>query len=606
MITAADLAETVRAALAQSATMIVICSPNVVRSRWVNEEIRTYRALGRARFIHCLIVAGEPHASRKPGLDPALECFPDALYEDGPFDPVAADVRPNTDGKAAAKLRLIAGMIGVGYTDLRQREAIRQQRRLMAITAASLAGIVVTSGLAVAALVERNNAIAQRDLARRKTMTAEHTVDFVKSIFVVSDPSEALGRTITVREVLDRSARRLSQSLDDEPNVKAELITTLGDVYGSLGLFKESDAQIARAVAIPGLDADTRTKLAMARGEAKLRLADYAAAAGAFGDALRLAEGSEGELLDLRPRILAGLSDAQSSLGDFRAAEAAAGHALRLSRSRFGDADPMTAQVHEVIGLDAAARGDLARARRAFEEALAIRLKAQDRLHPKITEDLNQLGSIRYLLGDSAAAEAYYRQVLQRDVIVYGANHPETALTQNNLGRILLERRKFAQARPLLERAVATTEAQRTGEPGMLAFLYANLALVEHGLGRLPQAEAMFRKALVPARLHRHRTLAPILADLADTLCDERRFAEALPLLDEAAPIMAATYPDDPWRTAWVRQVRGKCLLASGDRATGTRLVRDSARPVGDRWPADSLFGAAVAANLRTAAGART
>jgi len=47
-----DLAASVRAALEASASLIVICSPDGARSRWVNEEIRAFSALGRRERIH--------------------------------------------------------------------------------------------------------------------------------------------------------------------------------------------------------------------------------------------------------------------------------------------------------------------------------------------------------------------------------------------------------------------------------------------------------------------------------------------------------------------------------------------------------------------------
>src|SRR5919107_1928355 len=72
--TSSDLAVSVRDALAASRFLIVICSPGAAQSKWVNEEIRTFKALGRAARILCLIVAGEPSSS-----NPATECFPSAL-----------------------------------------------------------------------------------------------------------------------------------------------------------------------------------------------------------------------------------------------------------------------------------------------------------------------------------------------------------------------------------------------------------------------------------------------------------------------------------------------------------------------------------------------
>ncbi len=96
LATATNLGETLTRALQQSANQVVICSPAAARSRWVNEEILTYKRLGREHRVFCLIVGGEPG-------DPAQECFPNALIyrmgADGQLteersEPIAADARP--------------------------------------------------------------------------------------------------------------------------------------------------------------------------------------------------------------------------------------------------------------------------------------------------------------------------------------------------------------------------------------------------------------------------------------------------------------------------------------------------------------------------------
>jgi hypothetical protein len=95
----ANLSEAVNEALQSSERLIVICSPSAAASRWVNEEIRVFRRLGRTERILCLIVGGEPRA----GGD--VECFPEALTDSaedvGPTrEPVAADARPGGDGRS--------------------------------------------------------------------------------------------------------------------------------------------------------------------------------------------------------------------------------------------------------------------------------------------------------------------------------------------------------------------------------------------------------------------------------------------------------------------------------------------------------------------------
>ena len=188
-----DLAASVEAALLRSANLVVLCSPNSARSRWVNEEVARFRDWGRRERIHCLIVDGGDAAA---GGSDAASFFPPALLVDG-REPLAADVRPEADGKRAALLKLIAGVIEVSFDDLRQREQTRRQRRLAMVATASAAASVLTTGLAALALVSRNEAIRERDIAREKTLTAQRTTEFVKGLFEMNDPSEAKGAKVT-------------------------------------------------------------------------------------------------------------------------------------------------------------------------------------------------------------------------------------------------------------------------------------------------------------------------------------------------------------------------------------------------------------------------
>ena len=144
----ASLGAELTQALEDSACQIVICSPNAARSHWTNEEVLTYKRLGRESRVFCLIVDGEP------GTD--QECFPpavrfqmgtDGVLSDEPAEPIAADARPHADGKFNAKLKLIAGMLGVGFDDLKQRELVRQKKRKAIITASSVAGVLVAGAL---------------------------------------------------------------------------------------------------------------------------------------------------------------------------------------------------------------------------------------------------------------------------------------------------------------------------------------------------------------------------------------------------------------------------------------------------------------------------
>ena len=139
LASSSSLGEEIQNALRASRALVVICSPRAAVSRWVNEEIKLYKSMDREDRVFCLIVDGEPNAPADSGL---LECFPGTLRE--PAEPIAADAREGKDGKRNALLKLIAGIIGVPYDELRQRERQRQIRRRV-----RLAALIVGASLAL-------------------------------------------------------------------------------------------------------------------------------------------------------------------------------------------------------------------------------------------------------------------------------------------------------------------------------------------------------------------------------------------------------------------------------------------------------------------------
>ena len=194
LASAHDLGGKVNEALAQSANLIVICSPHSAAPHWVQEEILAYKRLGRSERVFCLIVDGEPNASELSGRE-AEECFAPALRfqldSTGEptiqrAEPVAADGWPGKDGKANVRLKLIAGLLDVGFDTLKQREQHRKMQRMIALTSLALVVMAVTSVLALFALISRHDAvIAQHEAivaqgaAERRQKQAESLVSFM-------------------------------------------------------------------------------------------------------------------------------------------------------------------------------------------------------------------------------------------------------------------------------------------------------------------------------------------------------------------------------------------------------------------------------------------
>lgn len=163
LASAHDLSDSIRQAMDESEALVVVCSPAAAASRWVDEEIRHFRASGRGHRIFCYLVAGLPD----PG---SPQCaFPTALLrddEDGPLhEPLAADATPGGDGRRNAMLKIAAGLLDVGVDELKRRDAQRQARTWAGVATASLAIAAVTVGLAVYAFRSQQESELRRQQA---------------------------------------------------------------------------------------------------------------------------------------------------------------------------------------------------------------------------------------------------------------------------------------------------------------------------------------------------------------------------------------------------------------------------------------------------------
>lgn len=580
LATSSDLASSVKEALAESATLIVICSPNSARSKWVDEEIKTFIAAGREKFVRLIIIDGEPHSS-----DPARECLPPSLMRDGAPEPLAADARKEGDGRQAAKLKLLAGILDVPYDELRQREAARRQKRLAAIALAASVGFLVMAGLTVFAFISRAEAVQQRQLAEKRTITAERTLGFVKDMFKQADPEDASGASITAREIVDRGVAKLdSPELNREPMVKAELGVTLADVYGALGLYRQSDALVRRTFAIHHGEPATLARQLNALGQSQVRLAEYETAEHTFRKAWSQAGNASASTRSL---ILVGLGLSLSNQEKYQEADQTFRQALRIDRAR--DDPVYVAYDLEALAQNQFYQGNLEQAKPFILEALKLRRDSQGPLSPGVGDNLSLLGQIAYMRHDLPAAERYFAGNLAIDRKVLGPDHPDSAATMNNLARVLLERRRYKDAAPLLEHAVAIGERERGEGSVNMAFPYSNLAVVRSHTGRLREAERLFGKAIAIARKNKHPSLGPTLADLAQLMCSTGRTGEGLKLLDEAAPVTRADYPDRFW-SAWVENVRGECLVRAGRKQEGKKAIAKSSPLILKTWPPGTLF----------------
>ena len=177
-----DLDTTVKQALSESENLIVICTRPAAASRWVNEEIREFTRLGRKNHIFCIVVDAVDKAERSDA-----SVFPAALRESGLLVPLAADARKWADGKHLAKLKVIAGLLGLPLDKLRRRDLQKRQK----IWAMSLVASIAVAAILVVAVMARITAMERRDSG--ESLVA-YKLNELRTMLNVSEDPEDLTR----------------------------------------------------------------------------------------------------------------------------------------------------------------------------------------------------------------------------------------------------------------------------------------------------------------------------------------------------------------------------------------------------------------------------
>jgi tetratricopeptide (TPR) repeat protein len=572
---ASDLSAKVRDALAQSACLIVICSPHAAQSRWVDEEVRTFQRLGRGDRIYCLIVDGEPGASAWPGREHD-ECLPAALKsrDDGAgpnaetIEPIAADARPSGDGKANAKLKLIAGLLGVGLDDLRHRERRRRRWRRLIAGAAALALLCLTTTLAV-------NAVIARHAAERRQKQAEDLVGFM-----LGDLDDKL-RRVNRLDILESVADKVVKYFATLPPV---------DMTGG-ALAQRTRAQLKLG--------------AVYRDQGRVREAfeTFGSALSASEELVRRApDNAEYEAIHAEGLTWIGLIDwSQGRLDEALARFVAARDVLlRASAQRPDDTDlfDRIGSVYTNAGRIFEARGEMAKARSDYSKVLET-YSLLNRREPDILEWKTELGYAhsnlaRLAMKEGRFEEAVREYVVDRDIKTNlfrldpanNERREDLGASEASLGNVLYLCGETKAAESHLRSAMENVEALLQVDPESTDWLDeagshgTMLARALRALGNRSEAEESDKVAISRlARLVRkdrdnvgwQRKLALAYAEEARLALDGRQLVAAnRAALAAAAALAIAGNPDDlanQLAGAEIQLVTGDIADAAGDPA---------------------------------------
>jgi len=343
-----------------------------------------------------------------------------------------------------------------------------------------------------------------RDQAEREAAVANQTARFLIELFQRSDPRETNPSELTVRDLLDQAASRITDELQDDPLTRAHLMQIIGLAYGNLGLEQAAVDLLSKALAVREEQLGANHELV---ADSLNRLGNILRVFGRFDQAepllLRALEWRQAngevdhDLADSWNNV--GLM--QNDLGWAERAEASLRRSIDLHRRVGGsEAIQAAAPLHN-LALALRAQGRFEQARQAAVESLSIK-QGNDWSLSSLAVTLAVLANIERQLGNLDAALAASAESLALREQVFGRDNARISSGLVTHARILHELGRNDQAERLYIEAARLHAPHGSTPPIALANVHLGYGRFLHEQGRHEESAALLASALDIAEAH--------------------------------------------------------------------------------------------------------
>jgi serine/threonine-protein kinase len=408
-------------------------------------------------------------------------------------------------------------------------------------------GVVATLREARLARYRAQIAMRERDHARTETSKAQRLNQFLQEMIGYSagttpgSPARAKGHDATVIDMLDDASRRVETELADQPEVKAEMLTTIGRTYMVLAKYDKAATYLREAY------------------QANLKL---------YGPT-RLETAT----------VMYGLANLSYATGDYAAAESWFDKAVLAYRLHAKDANFEFRQLCAVLS-DAAfvmrARGRLNDAERLWREALSYAPRTPASYRNNLIVNKSFLAQLYLDRGDVPKADAMASEASQQLRAV--GNPFPLAQALIDLGNVRRFQHRYPEAESLIEEGTKLFAKSQGEDHPNVAFGLTSLSAVYYDERRYDLAEQDARKALVIAEKSSKTSHVYVRASgiLGRILTATRRPAEAEPLLRETLKVLEPRVPRQSNPMATMLGNLGDCLVAQARYAEAEPLLKES------------------------------
>jgi serine/threonine protein kinase/tetratricopeptide (TPR) repeat protein len=413
--------------------------------------------------------------------------------------------------------------------DWRYNSAKFMRRHVLVVgaVATTLLGLALFAGVM---LWENRRIEMARDATAQERDRAQQVSAFLVDVFSQADPFNAQGKEPTAKDLLDRGAEKISGNLSLQPEVRAQLLESIGLAFRRQGFSERAIPLFEQAVAI------RRQEQPLDNGRIAVALAN--------------------------------LAHALTDSGHLISAQAYLEQAVALSES---SSDPRTTETADILvqfgNFTMEAKSDPKRAAELFGKALNIYRSSPTNQNLQIASTLNGLALAAVWSDDFVLAEHYQREALEIFRATVSRNYPDNAIALATLGYILTQREKYAEAEQVLNETLQIERTVFGADNQRIAAIEANLGTLYSREGDVPRAIAANQIALkiISDRLGaNHYMVGYYLDALAILYLKANDLATAETDVRKALAIYAQSLPARHLYVASARQTLGEILLRRG------------------------------------------
>ncbi len=341
---------------------------------------------------------------------------------------------------------------------------------------------------------------AARDEAQRQARIATAVTDFLNDDLLAAVAPEDMGKDVTMREVVDRAAERLSQRPPAEAEVDGHIHFTLGNTYLQLGELDQALKHLTNAqrLFIEAYGEHHDNTLSVMNDLAWVHEArgELSESVELYENVLALRQMHFGEDHIETVTVKCNLGWTYARIGDLEKSEALMIECVDERRKTHGDDDRRTLTAMNNLAM-------LYQFQQRYDEALKLaepELAASRRLldidNPSLYVSVSNVATLLDAVDQNDRAEALFEEALAARQRILGAGHPKTLLTFNNFATFHSGNGNKTKARELMETAYRLGNEAGHADLPIMVTITSNLAETHSRAGEFEKALPMHQAAL--------------------------------------------------------------------------------------------------------------